>query len=190
MIEGIHRRYKTIVVDPPWPSRGYPGKDREGNVIRTRHAYNLMSLDEIADMEIQSIATDDAFVFLWTINRFLRDAFDVLDAWELRYMFTMVWHKPHGPKPVGYPIYNAEFVVVGRYGSPRFTETTGFWTANQWEGLRSPNSAPTGWGKFIASAKPDGFYDMIRQKTPQPRIDMFARRAIPGFDRWGNEAPE
>ena len=75
--------YATLVIDPPWPSNGYPmGRNNAGCVLcrphldknckcRTVHNskfdYGLMGLEELAAMDIPSLLKPDAFVFLWTI---------------------------------------------------------------------------------------------------------------------------
>ena len=129
-------------------------------------------------------------MFLWTINRFVREAFEVLDAWRLRFMCMMAWHKPHGPKPIGYPIYNMEPILVAKRGSPSFLDTANFRTANVWEALRNFHAALGAWGQQIVNCtKPDGFYELLNRVTPSPRLDIFARRRIDGFDVVGNEAP-
>lgn len=159
-------------------------------VHNVKFDYPLMSLDELAAMDIPALLESDAMVFLWTINRFVRPAFDLLDAWGLEYMCMMAWVKPHGPKPVGYPIYNMEPLIVARQGRPRFLDTTDFRTANLWDAPRNTHVAPAGWGRQIANCtKPDGLYNLLRRVTPAPRLDMFARRRIDGFDAWGNQVP-
>ena len=80
------------------------------------------------------------------------------------------------------PKYTAEFIIVGRKGSPRFTDTKSFGTANFWK-------RPGRVGQSH-SMKPEGFYDLLRRVTPGPRLDVFGRRRIAGFQSWGNEAPE
>ena len=75
------------------------------------------------------------------------------------------------------PEFNAEFIVVGSQGAPKFKETTAFRVANFWK-----------WTGH--SVKPEGFYDLLRRVTPGPRLDIFGRRRIAGFYSWGNEAPE
>jgi N6-adenosine-specific RNA methylase IME4 len=37
------------------------------------------------------------------------------------------------------------------------------------------------------SRKPDEFYDLVREVSPEPRIDMFGREKHEGFAIWGNE---
>ena len=37
------------------------------------------------------------------------------------------------------------------------------------------------------SKKPDCIRDMIRNKTPEPRIELFARQQYEGWTVWGNE---
>ena len=102
----------------------------------------------------------------------------------------MSWVKPNGPKPVGFPTYNMEPILVAKVGRPKFLETNGFRTANLWDAPRSKIFAPTGWGRQIVNCtKPEGFYELLRRVTPEPRLDMFARRRIEGFEAWGDQAP-
>jgi len=37
------------------------------------------------------------------------------------------------------------------------------------------------------SEKPDVFYDRVRNASPGPRLEMFARDGRDGFDVWGDE---
>ena len=40
------------------------------------------------------------------------------------------------------------------------------------------------------SAKPGEFYDLVETVSPGPRLELFARRARPGWDAWGDQAPD
>ena len=37
------------------------------------------------------------------------------------------------------------------------------------------------------SSKPDSFYDLVREVSPEPRIDIFSRELREGFEQYGNE---
>ena len=166
-------KYATVVIDPPWPldtGRGeLHGKwKKEWRDL----GYEIMSVADIELMHIEDILDKDALVFLWTTNRFLADALRIIDDWHCRYSFTMTWVKNRGPQRPESPCFNAEFCIVGKKGKPKFVDTKQFRTANYWDWCGG-------------SVKPEGFYDLLRRVTPGPRLDVFGRRRIAGFDSWG-----
>ena len=167
------KKYRVVVVDPPWDIKFF--MDRSTALKQNAGTpYPTMSLDEIKAMKLP--LADDAFVFLWTIQQYLEASFDALKAWGVERMFTMAWIKPHGPQTKGRPLSNMEFIQVGRVGKPAFRTTKQF--AMAFDGA---------WKKEH-SKKPDEFYQTIRRVTAGPRLDMFSRRNIDGFDAWGKEA--
>ena len=170
-------KYATVVVDPPWPHDF--GAQRQSHIgyRYTQKPYESMSVDDIAMLDIPEVLADDALVFLWTVNKFLPISFDLVAQWGCAYSMTMTWVKPHGMKFPHLPMFNTEWCIIGRKGKISFRDTKGFATANYW---------PRGGH----SEKPEGFYDLLRRVTPGPRLDVFGRRRIAGFDSWGNEAPE
>ena len=170
-------RFATVVIDPPWPVEVNHGLDNGGLNRRNPLDYHTMAIGDICAIPIPDVLDSDAILFCWTTNRFLWDAKSILDAWGVRYAFTMTWIKGGGPQFPNGPMYNSEWVLVGKKGSPQFTDIRSFMTANYW---------PRG----EHSEKPEGFYDLLRRVTPEPRLDIFGRRRIPGFYSWGNEAPE
>ena len=184
-------KFQTVVVDPPWDIKfggGTPkemSQRREG-VLRkdefftgiSAPSYSAMSIEEIIALPMPAVLEDDAFVFLWTTQGYLPKSFAILEAWGLRYWSTMTWHKSNGVAPLNRPQYNSEFIVLGVMGKPQFLTNQQFWTCNNW-------LAPK-----VHSVKPEGFYDLLRRVTPAPRLDVFGRRRIAGFQSWGNEAPE
>ena len=42
----------------------------------------------------------------------------------------------------------------------------------------------------IHSRKPEAAYELIEARSQGPYLELFARRGRPGWDSWGNEAPE
>ena len=171
-------KFATVVVDPPWDIQMGPvAPEKQWGDTAPILPYERMTLSEIAGLPLASVFDDDAILFCWTTNRLLKDCFDIVDTWGLSYWFTFVWHKNDGMQTPNNPRHTAEFAVVGRKGSPRFQSTRSFRTANCW-----PRGAH--------SEKPEGFYDLLRRVTPGPRLDVFGRRRIAGFESWGDEAPE
>lgn len=162
-------QYRTIVIDPPWPMTKIK---REVRPNQEGFDYPTMSVEEIGAMTLP--LAKDAFVFLWTTQKYLPDAFRIMESWGLKYRFTMVWHKNGGIQPYNCAQFNGEFVLVGSKGAPIFADLKAFNTVF----YASRNGH---------SVKPVEFYDLVRRVTLTPRLDMFSRREIDGFDVWGNE---
>lgn len=168
-------KYKTIVADPPW---AYKNRMR-GNMTKGEmrsvdfNEYPTMSVDDIAALPVRELAEDDAHLYLWTTQTFLRDSYRVLDAWGFRQGAMLVWSKP--PKGVcGTYVCSVEFCIFGRRGNLQHKRRQ-LGTCYQW-----PRSGH--------SAKPEAFLDMVESVSPGPYLELFARRNRLGWHTWGNEA--
>ena len=170
-------KFATVVVDPPWPMSNFGMIGNTGLNPDNPISYDLMTLDDIARLPVADCLQDDAALFCWTNNRHIQRAFQMIKEWGTEFSFIMTWVKNGGIQTPVSPMFNAEFIIVGRKGSPKWTDTKAFSTANYW---------PRGGH----SEKPEGFYDLLRRVTPGPRLDVFGRRRIAGFTSWGNEAPD
>lgn len=176
------KRYRTIVVDPPWRYvAGWPvGRTARGvthDGRRTPIGYKTMTVAEISALPIRKLAEpSQCHIYLWTTNRYLRAAFDVLMSWGATYSQSLVWCKiPMGRGPGGAFAQNAEFILFARIGS-----------------LGAMRRQPSVWFNWprtgCHSQKPEGFLDLVEQVSPAPRLELFARRNRLGWDTWGNEA--
>lgn len=185
-------RYQTIVVDPPWQHPDSGARTANGNHWDTAGAgtvgkrsmvpYERMSLAEIKALPLRDLADQDAHVYLWTTNRFLRASYDVVEAWGLRPSTLLTWCKaPMGLGLGGAYTITTEFVLFARRGSLKALQRMD----STWWQFKRPYL--TGAGPSH-SAKPDGFLDLVEQVSPGPYLEMFARRARFGWDYWGDES--
>jgi N6-adenosine-specific RNA methylase IME4 len=171
-------RYRAIVIDPPWPMTKITRQVRPKQTFKDGEQtadldYRTMTVEDIGRLPIPEWAEPDGcHIYLWTTQRFLPDAFRILDGWGARYQCLMTWVKNVGPTPFSW-MYDTEHVLFGRIGSLDLNQ----------KGLRLSFSAPV----TKHSAKPDAFYTKVIAASPGPRLDVCRR--IDGFDSWGDEAP-
>jgi N6-adenosine-specific RNA methylase IME4 len=109
---------------------------------------------------------------------------EVMKRWGFEYKTMLVWEKirkdggPDG-RGVGFYFRNVtEPVLFGVRGSMRTLDP----------GRTQVNVLRT--RKREHSRKPDEFYDIIEACSPGPYLELFARHGRPGWDQWGNEAPD
>jgi N6-adenosine-specific RNA methylase IME4 len=170
-------KYRTIVIDPPWPMEKI---EREVRPNQTESLdYPTMTMDEIKKFPIQSLIDSEvgSHIYLWCPDRFVRtgEATDVMQAWGIPlFKAFLIWHKNVGFTPfgTGFQIRH-EFILWGTIGNLpllKIGESTVF------EGKVREHSR-----------KPDEFYDLVRRVSPMPRIDIFSREKRNGFEQWGNE---
>jgi N6-adenosine-specific RNA methylase IME4 len=173
--------YRTIVADPPWPMPLRAGRQtwREGRpsgVTRTL-AYPTMSVADIRDLNVSDLAEGNAHLYLWTTQRFLRNVWDVAEAWGFHPSSVLAWCK----EPRG-------FNQGRKFGS--CLEFCLF----AWRGEAPEKGNPEvprnwfQWPRGRHSAKPPAFYDLVEQVSPGPYLEMFARQQRLGWDTWGHEA--
>lgn len=182
--------YRTIVADPPWQvTTGRPlglyVKDGDRQLFGPRSqksrnlSYSSMSVEEISALPIP--ADTDAHLYLWTINKYLDSAFDVLRNWGFTYSTTIVWAKrPMGGGLGGCFGLATEFCLFGRKGRLASRDRIG----RNWFDWKRPYDER---GKPKHSAKPPEFMDMIERVSPGPYLEMFARTHRAGWDSWGDQ---
>jgi N6-adenosine-specific RNA methylase IME4 len=185
--ERVMSGYRTIVADPPWEypegfalGTGHLERGERGGVEVRPLPYPSMTFDAICDLRVWELAAADCRLFLWTTNRWLDDAFDVMRAWRFKYRQTLVWHKRTMNLPAHIAPNSAEFVLVGTRGTPGRLSTLPSAVIATSRGGTDPQH----------SVKPECWLDHFEAVSPAPRLELFSRRARFGWDTWGNEALE
>ena len=173
------KKYNIIYADPPWMyhdrnPRGAFGKGAAGH-------YNLMPLEDIKNLLIKDITADNCALFLWTTFPQLAEGLEVIKAWGFIYKtigFNWVKTNIHNDKPffgIGYYTKsNSEVCLLAIKGKmkPISNKVSSI--------LISPRRKH--------SQKPDEVRDKIVELFGDiPRIELFAREKVDGWDAWGNE---
>jgi len=179
MLDFPDKKYNTIVIDPAWNLNLTGGFNLRENRA-TELPYKTMTLEDIKNFPIENFANQGAHIYLWTTNSFLRQAFEVLDSWKVKFHLVLVYAKPSFIAPVLAYQFATEFCLLGFYGSPM----------QKFSGKIKLNWFKSHGKAGQHSRKPDESYNLIRDMSPEPRIDIFSRRVIAGFDSWGDEAPK
>ncbi len=181
-IYNTDKKYNIIYADPPWSYRD----KRKGHKISggaTNH-YETMNIDEIKNIPIQNIADDNCMLFMWVTFPNLQEGLDTIKAWGFKYKTLRIQldkNQQKNGKPffgIGYYTKsNCEICLIGVKGKP----------------IKESNSVSS---VVISqreqhSKKPDEIRDKIVELCGDiPRIELFARQAVDGWDCWGLEAPD
>jgi N6-adenosine-specific RNA methylase IME4 len=194
--------YRTIVADPPWDHSDGMGYSKTHGYGRTRRPrengatltydlpYPTMTVDEVKALPVNELAADDAHLYLWTTNRYLRDVWDVAEAWGFVGSSLQTWCKTPNAAPLGGAFRsNVEFFLFARRGSlPTIGYSNTRWF--HWKRRVGPPVAVGQKRRTMHSAKPEAFLDLVESLSPGPYLELFARRQRLGWDTWGNEALE
>lgn len=171
------KEYNIIYADPPWR---YSDKKCNGNAA---DHYPTMSYSEMSRLPVADIAAKDCVLFMWATYPMMREALFLMDAWGFTY------------KSIGF-----QWVKQNRSGNGFFFGL-GRWTRGNTEPcLIATKGKPQRISNSVSqlvvsplrqhSQKPDEVRDRIVQLMGAiPRIELFARETVPGWDCWGNEIP-
>ena len=178
--------YRCIVVDPPW-DQGKTGKRACRPTQGTKLDYPTLSPEQIASLPVREWAAPESMLWLWATNSrsrsakcpILEVAFQILHRWGFRFYTLLTWDKRTGPCPFGPYRVITEHVLFGYRGKANFPKKC-------WAKEATLFSSQGG-RRNAHSTKPAELYEHIRALFDGPRLDVFARRAHPGFDGWGSE---
>ena len=109
MIPFPDKKYNIIYADPSWHIKKIKRKSRPNQI---KMDYPTMQLEEIKNLPVNSIAENNSVLFLWTIQKYLKESFDVMKSWGFKYQRTITWDKGNGMCLFGFH-HRTEFLLFG-----------------------------------------------------------------------------
>lgn len=194
MIPFPEKKYQIIYADPPW---SFSGGIRSSKKINGKFQYytpdttigdgkynSVMNDEDIINLPVRDIADDNCVLFLWTTDAHLPLAIKVMDAWGCPYKTVgFVWNKKEkSGKQVCYygrwTMKGSELCLLGAKGKIN-SQIKNHKVRQLVESVRDRN---------IHSKKPDEIRNRIVELMGDlPRIELFARQRVDGWDAWGDE---
>ena len=173
-----NKKYNIIYADPAWHFKTYSDK---GNLRSAIRYYDCLNINDICNLPVNDIADDNCILFIWVIDSMLPEALQVIKKWNFLYKtVAFTWVKQN-------KISDGYFTGMG------------YWTrCNPEQCLLATKGNPKRISKAVRqliiskrqehSKKPDCVRNKIVELCGDlPRIELFARQRVKGWDSWGDE---
>lgn len=173
------KKYNLIYADPAWTY------DKSGGVKSARGLaktfYETMSIDEIKSLPVAEISDKNCYLFLWATAPNMPQALETLNAWGFEFStIAFIWIKTNkNTNSLFWGMGNStranpEFVLLGKKG--QLERKNADIHSVVMSPIREHSKKPNEIRKRILS-----LYGNL------PRIELFARKKIFGWDVWGND---
>ena len=165
------KKYSTILADPPWK---LSSMHHDKWASRLEDKYPTMTTDELCDMGIslRPYLNDDCSLFLWATHTTLPDALQIMRKWGFKYHCLITWDKGSGWSHYGFH-RKTEMVLYGYRGKININQ----------RGKYIPTLISE--RKTTHSVKPNILYQWLDSNTQRPRLELFARQKVEGWDSIG-----
>jgi N6-adenosine-specific RNA methylase IME4 len=164
--------FSCIVADPPWDVGR--GPDWGSNGPSKELTYPTMTTEEIKQLPVRRLAAKDSHLYIWTINKYIEQTYQIAREWNFRPSTLLTWvKKPHGIGLGGTYCLTTEFIL--------------FCTRGSLGAIKRIDTSWWHWARAEHSKKPEAFQTMVESVSPGPYLELFARRPRPGWSVWGNE---
>ena len=172
------KKYSIIYADPPWQFSAWSNKAQK----HVSKHYQTMTIQDIKDLPVNELASENAVLFMWATFPNLLLALDAIKAWGFTYKTCAFTWLKQNKKSSGlfwgmgyYTRSNAEVCLLATKGKPLPRMSHSVHSA-----IVSPIEEH--------SKKPDEARNRIVDLFGDlPRIELFARQNADGWDCWGNE---
>lgn len=172
-------KYNIIYADPAWSFNN----KKTGGSMKSGAAdqYPVMTLEGIKNLPVEQIAADDCVLFMWWVGSQPQEALDVVRAWgfTLKTMTGFNWVKLTKLEKMFFGMgfwtrAGSENCLIATKGKPKPISHS----------VRSVRKAVAG----KHSEKPIAFRDdIVSLCGDAPRVELFSRAKVAGWDAWGNE---
>ncbi len=172
------KKYKIIYADPCWNYKDKAHAGKRG----VEYKYETMQLKDIQSLPINNLADKNCFLFLWGTMPLLPEAIETMKSWGFSYKTNgFVWIKKNKKQKDtlfwgggSYSRANPEICLMGVKGKPK--------------GISHSVHSVIESSIREHSRKPDEARERIVQLCGDvPRIELFARESIDGWDCWGDD---
>ena len=187
-ISTCDKKYQVIYADPPWNfnSKKTGGSMKSG----ASQQYDCMSLAELKSIPVPDIAADDCLLVMWWVGAMPQEAIDLVNAWgfTLKNMNGFVWNKL---TQNNIPFFGMGFYTRAGSESCLIATKGKFKPAKRNIRAVFHSEAQVQFESRVMahSKKPVQVRDLIVELAGDvPRVELFARTAAAGWDRWGNQA--
>ena len=180
MMKLPNKKYQIIYADPPWSYKDKALAGNRGSCCK----YQVQTKNWIDNLPINEIADRDCILFLWVTMPKLNECWDLITKWGFKYKtVAFVWVKRNKIKSSWFwgmgrwTRANAELCLLATKGKPKRIDA----------GVHSIIDEPI----QRHSQKPNEVRKRILDLVGDlPKIELFAREKIEGWDVWGDEIKE
>lgn len=182
-IYNTDKKYSVIYADPPWSYADVHTWHKMGGGVK-KH-YKTMEIKEIDNMGevINKISEENCLLFMWVTFPNLKEGLNVIEKWGFKYKtlgFSWIKLNKKNKKPcfgIGYYTKsNCEVCLIGIKGKPgkviKDNTVSSCIISERREHSRKPDEARERIEKLVGKV---------------PKIELFARQEVEGWDCWGNE---
>jgi site-specific DNA-methyltransferase (adenine-specific) len=182
-IYNTDKKYNIIYADPPWT---YTNKGSEtGKRGMAAYHYETMKEQDIKELPIQKLCNDKTILFMWATFPNIKQALNVIEAWDFQYKTCgFVWCKKNKKSDSwfwgmgAFTRANAEVCLIATRKGTRAKDIIKNHSVHQIITSKIEEH----------SKKPQEVREnIIKLCGDLPRIELFARQEVEGWDCWGNE---
>ena len=179
-----NKKYNIIYADPAWEYRE-SGSKKNSRGMAKQH-YSTMKTEDICRLDVQKISTDSTVLLMWVTFPRLEQGLQVISEWGFIYKTAaFVWVKKNKKAKDtnfwgmgAYTRANAEVCLLAISKNTKAKQIVKSHAIHQIieqpieRHSKKPNEVRTNIVKLFGDV---------------PRIELFARQKVEGWDAWGNE---